>query len=238
MFQKYKQICQRVSEAKLNHSLLNGSIHSKMLLTHLFQATKIWQSCYFCKVLNWQPWKHNRHIFTQLCRNLYATTCSVTHIWHSGPSLQTASGLLLSPSPLLSGLHLWNSLSPVGPLSPGHLQGHAPLFQVNVPPSLPFKDMITFFLQCLVSLFMWCSVYGNPFFQVNVSLSLPFKDMITFSSVSCFSVHVKLCVWQSFFFFFFYVPIIMRPFFSLGDSIWHVLLFRSDFDTTLMSFNV
>ncbi|KAG5273570.1 hypothetical protein AALO_G00152800 [Alosa alosa] len=42
---------------------------------------------------------------------------------------QTPSGLLLSPSPLLSGLQLWNSLSPVGPLSPGHLQGHAPLFQ-------------------------------------------------------------------------------------------------------------
>ncbi|XP_062403792.1 ETS domain-containing protein Elk-3-like [Sardina pilchardus] len=42
---------------------------------------------------------------------------------------QTPSGLLLSPSPLLSGLQLWNSLSPVGPLSPSHLQGHGPLFQ-------------------------------------------------------------------------------------------------------------
>ncbi|KAL2093549.1 hypothetical protein ACEWY4_010861 [Coilia grayii] len=42
---------------------------------------------------------------------------------------QTASGLLLSPSPLLSGLQLWNSISPVGPLSPSQLQGHAPLFQ-------------------------------------------------------------------------------------------------------------
>ncbi|XP_063052625.1 ETS domain-containing protein Elk-3-like [Engraulis encrasicolus] len=42
---------------------------------------------------------------------------------------QTASGLLLSPSPLLSGLQLWNSISPVGPLSPSQLQGHPPLFQ-------------------------------------------------------------------------------------------------------------
>ncbi|XP_071400044.1 ETS domain-containing protein Elk-3-like isoform X4 [Centroberyx affinis] len=42
---------------------------------------------------------------------------------------QTPSGLLLAPSPLLSSIHFWSSLSPVGPLSPARLQGHAPLFQ-------------------------------------------------------------------------------------------------------------
>ncbi|XP_029969059.1 ETS domain-containing protein Elk-3 [Salarias fasciatus] len=42
---------------------------------------------------------------------------------------QTPSGLLLAPSPLLSNIHFWSSLSPVGPLSPAQLQSHAPLFQ-------------------------------------------------------------------------------------------------------------
>ncbi|XP_029009628.1 ETS domain-containing protein Elk-3-like [Betta splendens] len=42
---------------------------------------------------------------------------------------QTPSGLLLAHSPLLSGIHFWSSLSPVGPLSPARLQGHGSLFQ-------------------------------------------------------------------------------------------------------------
>ncbi|KAM4572591.1 ETS domain-containing protein Elk-3-like [Odontesthes bonariensis] len=42
---------------------------------------------------------------------------------------QTPSGLLLTHSPLLSGIHFWSSLSPVAPLSPARLQGHSSLFQ-------------------------------------------------------------------------------------------------------------
>lgn len=42
---------------------------------------------------------------------------------------QTPSGLLLTPSPLLSNIHFWSGLSPVGPLSPAQLQSHSPLFQ-------------------------------------------------------------------------------------------------------------
>ncbi|XP_051915939.1 ETS domain-containing protein Elk-3-like [Hippocampus zosterae] len=42
---------------------------------------------------------------------------------------QTPSGLLLTHSPLLSGIHFWSSLSPVAPLSPARLQGHGSLFQ-------------------------------------------------------------------------------------------------------------
>ncbi|XP_076153145.1 ETS domain-containing protein Elk-3 isoform X1 [Alosa pseudoharengus] len=42
---------------------------------------------------------------------------------------QTPSGLLLTPSPLLSSIHFWSSLSPVAPLSPARLQGHSSLFQ-------------------------------------------------------------------------------------------------------------
>ncbi|KAM4523769.1 ETS domain-containing protein Elk-3 [Fundulus diaphanus] len=56
---------------------------------------------------------------------------------------QTPSGLLLSPSPLLSNIHFWSGLSPVGPLSPAQLQSHAQLFQfptllngpIPIPPS-------------------------------------------------------------------------------------------------------
>ncbi|XP_029351095.1 ETS domain-containing protein Elk-3 [Echeneis naucrates] len=42
---------------------------------------------------------------------------------------QTPSGLLLTPSTLLSNIHFWSSMSPVGPLSPAQLQSHSPLFQ-------------------------------------------------------------------------------------------------------------
>ncbi|TWW64467.1 ETS domain-containing protein [Takifugu flavidus] len=45
---------------------------------------------------------------------------------------QTPSGLLLTPSSLLSNIHLWSSISPVGPLSPPQLQSHASLFQTEV----------------------------------------------------------------------------------------------------------
>ncbi|KAJ4919331.1 hypothetical protein JOQ06_024796 [Pogonophryne albipinna] len=42
---------------------------------------------------------------------------------------QAPSGLLLTSSSLLSNIHFWSSLSPMGPLSPAQLQSHAPLFQ-------------------------------------------------------------------------------------------------------------
>ncbi|XP_074554947.1 ETS domain-containing protein Elk-3 [Halichoeres trimaculatus] len=58
---------------------------------------------------------------------------------------QTPSGLLLSPSHLLSNIHFWSSLSPVGPLSPAQLQSHAPLFQfpslMNGPIPVPLPSM-------------------------------------------------------------------------------------------------
>ncbi|XP_039647150.1 ETS domain-containing protein Elk-3 [Perca fluviatilis] len=58
---------------------------------------------------------------------------------------QTPSGLLLTPSPLLSNIHFWSNLSPVGPLSPAQLQSHAPLFQfpslLNGVIPVPFTSM-------------------------------------------------------------------------------------------------
>ncbi|XP_070784936.1 ETS domain-containing protein Elk-3 [Enoplosus armatus] len=58
---------------------------------------------------------------------------------------QTPSGLLLTPSPLLSNIHFWSSLSPVGPLSPAQLQSHAPLFQfptlLNGPIPMPLPSV-------------------------------------------------------------------------------------------------
>uniref|UniRef100_A0A3Q0T150 ETS transcription factor ELK3 n=1 Tax=Amphilophus citrinellus TaxID=61819 RepID=A0A3Q0T150_AMPCI len=60
---------------------------------------------------------------------------------------QTPSGLLLTPSPLLSNIHFWSSLSPVGPLSPAQLQSHAPLFQfptlLNGPIPVPLPGVDT-----------------------------------------------------------------------------------------------
>uniref|UniRef100_A0A667WZ66 ETS transcription factor ELK3 n=1 Tax=Myripristis murdjan TaxID=586833 RepID=A0A667WZ66_9TELE len=58
---------------------------------------------------------------------------------------KTPSGLLLAPSPLLSTIQFWSGLSPVGPLSPAHLQGHAPLFQfptlLNGPIPVPLPSL-------------------------------------------------------------------------------------------------
>lgn len=60
---------------------------------------------------------------------------------------QTPSGLLLTPSPLLSNIHFWSSLSPAGPLSPAQLQSHAPLFQfptlLNGPIPVPLPNVDT-----------------------------------------------------------------------------------------------
>ncbi|NWU96751.1 ELK3 protein, partial [Upupa epops] len=59
---------------------------------------------------------------------------------------QTPSGLLLTPSPLLSSIHFWSSLSPVAPLSPARLQGPSTLFQFptllngHIPVPLPSLD--------------------------------------------------------------------------------------------------
>ncbi|KAM9845698.1 ETS domain-containing protein Elk-3 [Aulostomus maculatus] len=58
---------------------------------------------------------------------------------------QTPSGLLLAPSPLLSNIHFWSSLSPGGPPSPAQLQSHTPLFQfptlLNGSIPVPFPSM-------------------------------------------------------------------------------------------------
>lgn len=58
---------------------------------------------------------------------------------------QTPSGLLLTPSPLLSSIHFWSSLSPVAPLSPARLQGHSSLFQfptlLNGPLPVPLPNL-------------------------------------------------------------------------------------------------
>ncbi|KAM5289069.1 ETS domain-containing protein Elk-3 isoform 3-T3 [Ctenodactylus gundi] len=62
---------------------------------------------------------------------------------------QTPNGLLLTPSPLLSSIHFWSSLSPVAPLSPARLQGANTLFQFptllngHMPVPIPSLDRAT-----------------------------------------------------------------------------------------------
>ncbi|KAK9399795.1 ETS domain-containing protein Elk-3 [Crotalus adamanteus] len=59
---------------------------------------------------------------------------------------QTPNGLLLTPSPLLSSIHFWSSLSPIAPLSPARLQGPNTLFQFptllngHIPMQIPSLD--------------------------------------------------------------------------------------------------
>lgn len=62
---------------------------------------------------------------------------------------QTPSGILLTPSPLLSSIHFWSTLSPVAPLSPARLQGPGSLFQFpslvngHMPIPMPSLDGIS-----------------------------------------------------------------------------------------------
>ncbi|XP_051857120.1 ETS domain-containing protein Elk-3 [Antechinus flavipes] len=59
---------------------------------------------------------------------------------------QSPNGLLLTPSPLLSSIHFWSSLSPVAPLSSAQLQGPNTLFQFptllngHIPVPIPSLD--------------------------------------------------------------------------------------------------
>ncbi|XP_048410501.1 ETS domain-containing protein Elk-3 [Stegostoma tigrinum] len=62
---------------------------------------------------------------------------------------QTPNGILLTPSPLLSSIHFWSTLSPVAPLSPARLQGPGSLFQFptlvngHVPIPIPSLDGVS-----------------------------------------------------------------------------------------------
>ncbi|XP_042201543.1 ETS domain-containing protein Elk-3 isoform X2 [Callorhinchus milii] len=61
----------------------------------------------------------------------------------------TPNGILLTPSPLLSSIHFWSTLSPVAPLSPARLQGPGSLFQFptlvngHLPIPIPSLDGIS-----------------------------------------------------------------------------------------------
>uniref|UniRef100_A0A8C0XY75 ETS transcription factor ELK4 n=1 Tax=Cyprinus carpio carpio TaxID=630221 RepID=A0A8C0XY75_CYPCA len=73
----------------------------------------------------------------ELMPTLVVTSSDLSPFNLSSPSLPTASltpaflqtPLLLTPSPLLSNIHFWSTLSPVAPLSPARRQGTHTLFQ-------------------------------------------------------------------------------------------------------------
>ncbi|NP_571005.2 ETS domain-containing protein Elk-4 isoform 1 [Danio rerio] len=73
----------------------------------------------------------------ELMPTLVVTSSDLSPLNLSSPSLPTASltpaflqtPLLLTPSPLLSNIHFWSTLSPVAPLSPARRQGAHNLFQ-------------------------------------------------------------------------------------------------------------
>ncbi|XDV51280.1 hypothetical protein PO909_020196 [Leuciscus waleckii] len=75
----------------------------------------------------------------ELMPTLVVTSSDLSPLNLSSPSLPTASltpaflqtPLLLTPSPLLSNIHFWSTLSPVAPLSPARRQGPHTLFQVS-----------------------------------------------------------------------------------------------------------
>lgn len=84
-------------------------------------------------------------------------TAQVSHSWLSSCVLQTP--ILLTPSPLLSSIHFWSTLSPVAPLSPARLQGANTLFQVSsgkFSQSLCFSVPSSGDLQESVSPNIWC----------------------------------------------------------------------------------
>ncbi|XP_053562588.1 ETS domain-containing protein Elk-4 [Bombina bombina] len=74
----------------------------------------------------------------ELAPTVFITTSDSNPLGILSPSLPTASltpaffsqtPILLTPSPLLSSIHFWSTLSPVAPLSPARLHGANTLFQ-------------------------------------------------------------------------------------------------------------
>lgn len=72
--------------------------------------------------------------------------------------LQTPT-LLLTPSPLLSNIHFWSTLSPVAPLSPATRRQGGHLFQVNIT-NHPFLYIDSHLVcpNCLLSLILFSSL--------------------------------------------------------------------------------
>ncbi|TRY97580.1 hypothetical protein DNTS_016387 [Danionella cerebrum] len=83
------------------------------------------------------PSKSKKPKGLELMPTLLVTSTDLSPFNLSSPSLPTASltpaflqtPLLLTPSPLLSNIHFWSTLSPVAPLSPARRQGTHNLFQ-------------------------------------------------------------------------------------------------------------
>lgn len=83
--------------------------------------------------------------------------------------LQTPT-LLLTPSPLLSNIHFWSTLSPVAPLSPATRRQGAHLFQVRTWACvhlLSFSHLCVFVLTLRSALLQFPSVL-TPQFQIPV----------------------------------------------------------------------
>ncbi|XP_072521830.1 ETS domain-containing protein Elk-4 [Salminus brasiliensis] len=84
-----------------------------------------------------QSGKSKKPKVLELMPTLLVTSSDMSPLNLSSPSLPTASltpaflqtPLLLTPSPLLSNIHFWSTLSPVAPLSPARRQGAHTLFQ-------------------------------------------------------------------------------------------------------------
>ncbi|XP_017570323.1 ETS domain-containing protein Elk-4 [Pygocentrus nattereri] len=84
-----------------------------------------------------QSGKSRKPKVLELRPTLLVTSSDLSPLNLSSPSLPTASltpaflqtPLLLTPSPLLSNIHFWSTLSPVAPLSPARRQGAHTLFQ-------------------------------------------------------------------------------------------------------------
>ncbi|KAF2974797.1 hypothetical protein EK904_001665 [Melospiza melodia maxima] len=83
--------------------------------------------------------------------------------------MQTPNGLLLTPSPLLSSIHFWSSLSPVAPLSPARLQGPNTLFQSLAAQSEPTG-------QCLLQK---AHIHGVKEREINAG---PWREQVTAQS--------------------------------------------------------
>uniref|UniRef100_A0AAY4BZ09 ETS domain-containing protein n=1 Tax=Denticeps clupeoides TaxID=299321 RepID=A0AAY4BZ09_9TELE len=85
----------------------------------------------------------------ELMPTLLVTSSDMSPLSLSSPSLPTAflqtPTVLLTPSPLLSNIHFWSTLSPVAPLSPALRQGAHSLFQfptvINTQLALPVPSL-------------------------------------------------------------------------------------------------
>uniref|UniRef100_A0AAY4BZT9 ETS domain-containing protein n=1 Tax=Denticeps clupeoides TaxID=299321 RepID=A0AAY4BZT9_9TELE len=143
-----------LAEAPCHFRVINSTVLTVPLQRHSFSAATQDVQLSDCQELAFssprcQNGKSKKPKVLELMPTLLVTSSDMSPLSLSSPSLPTAflqtPTVLLTPSPLLSNIHFWSTLSPVAPLSPALRQGAHSLFQfptvINTQLALPVPSL-------------------------------------------------------------------------------------------------